>query len=154
MSEYYMKHEKELSDFVNREVIHCVSSLIYEMAQGKGAESMLEDMVDLYQGPPSYGEYTCPECECEPWEGEPGEEVCLECGFNGLDDDNFEPTEYCEVLEHWIVTDWLADRLEEQGEAVCKDFYGLTVWGRTTSGQSIALDGVISQIHKNLHATV
>ena len=152
MSEYYMTHEKELSDFVNREVIYCVSSLVSAMAEKDHGES--DELFDLYQGSPSYGEWTCPNCD-EQWEDEPERTDCPNCAFNGLDEDeNFEPTEYQEVLEHWIVTDWLADRLEEQGEAVCKDFYGLTIWGRTTSGQSIALDGVICQIHKNLHATV
>ena len=152
MSDYYMRNEKELQDFVNREVIYCVSSLIYEMMQGKGAESMIEgDFENLYQGPPSYGEYTCPNCDHQ-WEDEPETYLaCPECSAKLSDEDNYRPTEYQEVLEHWIVTDWLADRLEEQGEAVCKDFYGLTIWGRTTSGQGIALDGVISQIHKNLH---
>jgi hypothetical protein len=57
-----------------------------------------------------------------------------------------------EVLEHWIVSDWLADKLEEKGETVVDDLYGLTVWGRTTSGQSISMDHVIRQITQELHS--
>jgi hypothetical protein len=51
-----------------------------------------------------------------------------------------------EVYEHWIVSDWLARRLEEEGEKVDTDFAGLTVWARTCTGQSIALDDVIQRI--------
>lgn len=52
-----------------------------------------------------------------------------------------------EALEHYIVSDWLANRLEEKGEMIIKDFLGLTIWGRTTSGQSVKMDGVIEQIY-------
>jgi hypothetical protein len=55
------------------------------------------------------------------------------------------------VEEHWIVSDWLANRLEERGECVLRDFFGLTVWGRTCSGQAISLDGVIGDIFDELH---
>lgn len=51
-----------------------------------------------------------------------------------------------EALEHWLVSDWLADKLIEQGEMVIKDFLGLTIWGRTNSGQAIIMDYVIRQI--------
>ena len=68
-----------------------------------------------------------------------------------------DPEEFCEefnieayereVLEYWIVTRWFAEKLEAQGEAVAEilDFH---IWGRTTSGQSITMDGVIADIHK------
>lgn len=58
-----------------------------------------------------------------------------------------EPHE-CEVFEHWIVSDWLADKLAEKGEKVDKDFAGLTVWARTTTGQGIASDSAIRAIVK------
>jgi hypothetical protein len=57
-----------------------------------------------------------------------------------------------EVYEHWIVSDWLADKLAEKGEKVDKDFAGLTVWARTTTGQGIASDWVIEQIVAELNA--
>ena len=52
-----------------------------------------------------------------------------------------------EALEHWIVSEWLADKLEEQGEMVARDLYGMTVWGRCTSGQAIDSDSVMERIH-------
>jgi len=56
-----------------------------------------------------------------------------------------------EVFEHWIVSNWLADRLEAKGEAICHDLAGLTVWGRCTTGQAIAIDRVICDIYNDLH---
>jgi hypothetical protein len=57
-----------------------------------------------------------------------------------------------EVLEHWLVSNWLAEKLQANDEIVVDDLYGLTVWGRTTSGQAISMDGVIRQIVRNLYA--
>lgn len=57
-----------------------------------------------------------------------------------------------EVFEHWIVSDWMADRLAEHGEKVDKDFAGLTIWARTTTGQAVYADHVIEQIAKTLYA--
>jgi hypothetical protein len=59
--------------------------------------------------------------------------------------DDIEPHER-EVYEHWIVSDWLADKLAEKGERVDKDFAGMTVWARTTTGQAISIDSVIEEI--------
>ena len=62
---------------------------------------------------------------------------------------NIDPYER-EVYEHWIVSDWLADQLIKRGEKVDKDFCGLTVWARTTTGQAIAADYVIDDILREL----
>jgi len=51
-----------------------------------------------------------------------------------------------EALEHWCISPWLGERLKEEGEMVI-DFLGLTIWGRTTSGQAIFLDSVIEEIY-------
>lgn len=58
---------------------------------------------------------------------------------------DIEPHE-CEVYEHWAVSDWLADKLEAAGERVDRDFAGLCVWARTTTGQAISMDEVIQRI--------
>ena len=68
---------------------------------------------------------------------ESAEDVCSEFGI--------EPYA-SEVYEHWAVTDWFADKLIEAGEKVDKDFAGLCVWARTTTGQAIYADGVIERI--------
>ncbi len=55
-----------------------------------------------------------------------------------------------EAYEHWIVSDWLAKKLEAKGEMVTLDFYGLTIWGRTCTGQQILCDSVIQDIYEEL----
>ena len=67
------------------------------------------------------------------------------CDHHGID-----PYE-TEVYEHWAVTDWFADKLEAAGEKVDRDFAGLCVWARTTTGQQIAADGVIQRIYAQTH---
>ena len=62
---------------------------------------------------------------------------------------NLDPNAW-EVYEHWIIPKgWIARELRERGEVVF-DFGGMTIWGRMTTGQSIALDGVIRDIVRNL----
>lgn len=60
------------------------------------------------------------------------------------EDMDVEP-DYDEVYEHWVVSDWLGRKLEGNGEIV-RNVCGLTIWGRCTSGQAIALDYVIQKI--------
>ena len=50
-----------------------------------------------------------------------------------------------DVMEWWLVTPWLAERLKEQGEIII-DKLGCRWWGRLTSGQAIYMDGVIQEI--------
>ena len=61
---------------------------------------------------------------------------------------NNDPFDDCpeEALEHWIISEWLAKRLKAEGEMVI-GFMGLTIWGRTTSGQAIYIDAVIEDIY-------
>lgn len=62
-----------------------------------------------------------------------------------IDEEFIYPFNGEEVLEWWLVTPWLADRLREQGETVI-DELGSHWWGRTSSGQAIYMDHVIEQI--------
>lgn len=55
-----------------------------------------------------------------------------------------------EVYEYWSVSSCLAHRLILEGEHVDRDFAGLEVWARTTTGQSATLDGVIIKIFREL----
>ncbi|RLC34851.1 MAG: hypothetical protein DRZ76_01730 [Candidatus Nealsonbacteria bacterium] len=68
--------------------------------------------------------------------------VCIQDQDSNSDNDD-DPI----ALEHWIVSDYLADRLQEQGEMVA-NVLGMQVWGRTCTGQAIALDDVIRKIAK------
>lgn len=63
------------------------------------------------------------------------------------DPEEEEDPEYEEVFEHWIVSDHLAGLLVEHGEKVLHDFFGFSsIWCRTTTGQAIYMDQVISDI--------
>lgn len=66
------------------------------------------------------------------------------------DVDRLEAYEH-EALEHWVVSEWLGEKLAEAGEIV-GEFAGFTIWGRTCSGQAIFLDGVIEHIYNEWRA--
>lgn len=51
-----------------------------------------------------------------------------------------------EIYEYWLVSDWLAEQLSNKGEIIETNFYGLCVWGRTTTGQAVKMDSVIQEI--------
>lgn len=51
-----------------------------------------------------------------------------------------------EIFEHWLVSDWLAEKLAAKGEYVETNFYGMSIWGRTTTGQAVKMDRVIQEI--------
>jgi len=57
------------------------------------------------------------------------------------DDDVGDPKE---VFEWWAVSKWFLEKLREKKEVVI-DTYP-PIWGRTTTGQAILLDSVISEI--------
>jgi hypothetical protein len=147
-------------DFVSREVVYCVSSLVADVARLEPDEwhhlfyrPMDDDdfwdwardaHVTLFED----GTY---------WSDETGinfsgpfdsEIAALRHAFDALDGD---PADYeSEVYEHWIVSDYLARKLEARGQVVEHDFHGLTVWGRCATGQAIALDGVICDIVREM----
>lgn len=141
---------RQLEQFVGREVFHCVSHLVAELtSKAEHFPDYIDELFDAYRAPLT-------EDDC-----------CYAVESNDLDIDdcdtwqeacelhNIDPSDYWrEVFEHWIVSDWLANRLEEHGERVLRDFFGLTVWGRTCTGQAISLDGVIGQIYAELHQEV
>lgn len=154
-----VKNQRIKGRFVDREVIYCVSQLVYELS--KKAEEFSEyydDLLDAYQGLPDY------EMAAEDNGWEPGRDEFGNAGYAHEDEDIYigSAEELCqefdidaedyapEIYEHWIVSDWLADKLEAQGEKVLRDFFGLTIWCRATTGQAILLDGVIGRVCEEL----
>lgn len=60
--------------------------------------------------------------------------------------DNIDAEDYRrEVYEHYVVQDWFGRKLAAQGEAVA-EIGNLTIWGRTCTGQSVAMDHNIQQM--------
>jgi len=141
---------------VQVEVLYCVSSLVATVASAWDVDHVNPDMNALHE----QAQELC--MPIEDWEEaarqdgwtqpEPNgpllhsEHVSFSGSWEGVCF-KFDIEPYMtEIYEHWIVSDWLADRLAEKGEKVDKDFAGLTVWARTTAGQGIALDAVIQAI--------
>jgi hypothetical protein len=54
-----------------------------------------------------------------------------------------------DIMQWFIVSNWLAGKLEAIGEPVLHTD-SCTLWGRTCCGQSIELDGTIQKIYRNL----
>jgi len=155
-------------EIVQREVLACVSSLVATLAEGTNY------MIERRGEPATELAYQAQEL-CFPVDD--WEEAAIQAGWTDEDgtwsrparddEDTVERTlrrdtaqEACEaddlepyqreVFEHWIVSDWLADKLEAEGEKVDKDFAGLCVWARTTTGQAIYADGVMERIAAKL----
>lgn len=162
MSETPETIEQRAQRIVQQEVLVCVSSLVHTLAQSEGGVEMgYQDLAgltaqaaELFSGPIDYDEcaiQSCWELNADgEWQSEDSDDRYNDsetlCSEECLDYDDYRR----EVFEHWAVSNWLAGKLEEQGETVDRDFAGLTVWARTTTGQAIYMDGVILQIAANL----
>ena len=151
------KNQEIKGKLVSREVIYCVSTLVSELAnKAEEFRDYEDDLYGAFQAEPDYQEAA----EYEGWEqtghegyfiNEEGREVCANDWRELCEEENIDTFDYqAEVYEHWLVTEWLADRLEEQGQKVLRDFFGLTVWCRCTTGQAILLDHVISKIAEEM----
>lgn len=61
-------------------------------------------------------------------------------------------TDHChEVFEHWAMSGYLAQKLEMQGEKIISLFDFDYIWCRTTTGQAISIDHVITDIYDSIH---
>jgi hypothetical protein len=154
-------------DLVRREMIYCVSSLMYELrdvVQHLDAETQ-EQYYELGYAPADYEEAASQEGWQRYYLADGEEDTAIFVNEDGRVDrvceswemlclDNGIEVEGREVFEFWLVTGWLGDMLEAKGERVVRDFLGLeTVWGRTTTGQMISCDGVIEEIARELNAS-
>ena len=61
-------------------------------------------------------------------------------------DDAGEDVPQIEALQHWLVSDWLADKLEQVGALVARDVLGFEIWGRTQCGQSLTMDSDLNKV--------
>lgn len=169
-----------VEDMVRREVHYCVSYLVSTLAGGDSSENrgdladMMEQALELAcpivdweeAAREAIQDWDAEDCAAElterAFEFDPNDSTKMlrSTLANVVCNDAYDAQQFCEsndidpyeweVYEHWIVSDWLADQLAARGEKVNKDFAGLTVWARTTTGQAISLDGVIVAIHASL----
>lgn len=61
-------------------------------------------------------------------------------------EDNRDEPPIQEVFQFWLVSDWLADKLEAIGAPVARDILGFNVWGRTECGQALTMDHHLNQV--------
>lgn len=157
---------------VKREVLYCVSSLIDSLVKAtaeRDIDGLTQDDVlsvcvsDNYVEPVTeYIQSADAETVAdvaEYFDVEQGEFSDLSTALVAHlseSDEWADAADYCrvepetiEAYEHWIVSEWFADKLESEGEMVSRDILGLTVWGRRTTGQSIGMDHVILKIARD-----
>ena len=161
-------YQRAVDEFVGREVVYCVSTLVSEVAAIEphiaGSNYQGTEWFHLFRREPDRDD--CEDqanIEFREFDGAWGWKdktdtsqfvwtICDDEDKAVEDAAREHDVEGSEVFEHWIVSDFLARKLAERGEVIERDFYGLTIWGRTTTGQAISIDWVICQIYGELHA--
>lgn len=151
-------------DIVRMEVRYCVSALVSTLAAGYGhfRSAQTRDMdtlceqaaelsypVDDWQEAAEQAGWSQESQTPSEWRNPEHDGWKFATAQAACEHFDIEPYQW-DVYEHWIVSDWLADQLEARGEKVGRDFAGLTVWARTTTGQGIANDSVIEAIAADL----
>ena len=163
-----------IQQFTEREVIYCVSSLIDELRKKENCID-IDTVIELYKGPIDYGsakyelelehdlvfKHYCTEDnqyyfgvrnKDAVWKIDPihnDEETAIYEWFEAYHGGDLEDYR-SEILEHYIVTDWLANKLEALGETVVRDFMGLTIYCRPCTGQALHCDWPLQQIYQDL----
>lgn len=137
--DYNSIENQEVKDkFVQREILTCFS---YEMETILKASSELNHLssgLPIYEDIINGFDDVCQKCGKEkPYNEANGGEHC-QCGGD------FE-SQPKEIYEWWIVKEWLYKKLIAKGEAGL-EWGNNCYWGRTTTGQAILLDSVISEI--------
>jgi hypothetical protein len=152
------------SEFVEREVYANVNQMVEFILSHESSEApfSMDDVENMFTLPEYYGEYAKFAGGTEDQRGEEinrldtladeaydnGDEEKEDAirdeisELEGLED---EPQE---ILEWWLVSGWLAEKLQDAGEPV---IMGENLWGRTTSGQAIHIDAVIIDICESLN---
>lgn len=155
--------------FVSREVYYCQSYLVEELFKKESVS---------YEDVSNWWEYTVCLSDGEVCLSENEKEEMIEaleeklselddesCGLNGdvlnlvekkmseVNDDihalNNCDASPAEIYEWWLISDWLADKIESNGGCILREL-GCTWWGRQTTGQAILLDGMISRICEDM----
>ena len=142
-----------IENIVRNEVLTNCSQLVRQLSEEN--ISFLEShfsifMRDDYSEPPEGYEIVNKGDDGYAWVSGEGEceqsfSSFTEAVQNAFEDSGDEPPTQ-EALEHWIVSDWLADKLEEIGACIDHDVYGLCIWGRTETGQSLTMDSDLKAV--------
>lgn len=145
----YYGEDKEtdaaIERLIERDVLACQSSLIDELLKRGDIEGLTyEDIENLYPDTEAMDEDECKEY-CE-------DHGILCDDLDSIDEWRDTIQEYAEpqeIYEWWLVSPWLARALRAQNEPILElsESYGAIWWGRTCTGQAIALDPTFYDIH-------
>lgn len=136
-----LTREQALDAFVTREIYLCQSALIEEVMR---KQIFSIDAIDnLYRS--FDGNLLSPA-------------ICAVCkdSFHCIDSETGE-CESCfeqnqqpqEIFEWWLISPWLGKKLQIEGEPVIDNSYGIW-WGRTTTGQALAMDYIIQKVYDDI----
>jgi len=128
------KRQQNAKRVVESHIYACASTLIYELSQ---KPEYMDDLLALQ----TRTAWECDSCGHQDADRDELDECCDEAQAG----DSTQSETELEVYEHWIVSDWLGRQLVKRGEIV-GEFMGLTIWGRTCTGQAVYLDEVIQDI--------
>lgn len=144
------ERQRELDRFVQNEVKANVTGLLVHLAEVH-PEDIPSCQYDYQESAEENGWSQGSDGKIRTWceaygnrEVDSWEDACSE--------DNILPYER-EIFSFYVVSSFLADDLEDKGEVVLRDFYGLDIWGRTIFGQAISLDHVIQNIYDELQTS-
>lgn len=171
------EYQERVAQFVNREVNYCVSGIVHTLANGYGSTEgdlselcekafelscPIDDWADTVFDHVRNLDRDSVVAYLENWgfavkDDEPLEDlrtamissIADEGERDFCEENNLDPFQR-EIYEHWIVSKFLANRLDRWGEKVDFDFDGLIIWGRTTTGQSISMDHLITQVYDEM----
>jgi len=162
-------YQRKVSDFVDREILTNVNELIQALLSSEDFTNgeYSEELINVcsaqdYKEPALYAIGNASKSELKEyieWFNDNGHEFKnkheLLNDFKKYDEISglydfcsefdIEPYEH-ESLEFWVVSEYLGRQLINKGENV-QEILGLTVWGRTCSGQSISMDNVVCDIY-------
>jgi hypothetical protein len=152
--------ERTLRTLVAREVLQCVSAMVWQIGQNSDAAESL-GIVDDLAGLCVRDDWETPVTEHDGYIAGTEADGLITVRYEDTDAEDcstwreaadvlgIDEPHTIDALEHWIVSDWFAEKLAEQGEIV-GTLFDLNIWGRSTSGQAIAADGVIRQIASDM----
>lgn len=168
--------QRVCSAFVERNVLYCLSSLMYDIGQNLEASAKIFDedydemlgwfQQDDWDEPVSYYISSLDRDEVVAYLEGRGiqcnddedtgtlreamlEDIRSEDALQEYANENRLDPRIIEVYEHWLVDSYFAEQLKGAGEIVF-EFENMTIWGRTTTGQSISMDYVIQEMVKDL----
>ena len=62
------------------------------------------------------------------------------------DDYGDTPEGFTEALQHWIVSDWLAEKIIDVGGMAAIDICGFAIWGRSECGIGLDMDSTLKAV--------